>query len=208
MTTLSREQEASLVRAVRDGDAAAFRTLFEAYRDVAFRVAWRMVSHRETALDAVQDGFVQAFRKLDSLEDGASFRAWLLRIVANRAVDLRRRRGVRKALTLHGSAEDGDDAAVIEPAVDQPPDAASERRELADAVRAAMDQLPEDARMVLGMYASGNMTYQEIADALSIPVGTVMSRLYNARKRMKALLGDWLGDVAQESETKERLSHE
>lgn len=182
--------DSELVRRAQAGDGEAFRLLHEAHRDVAFRVAWRLLGNREDALDVVQDGFVRAFAALGSLGDGAGFRAWLLRIVSNRAIDWRRARRLRRMRPLH--AADDDAPGIAEPAAVDPPDAEIQQRELAEAVQHALDRLPDDSRTVLAMYATGQMSYQQIAEALGIPIGTVMSRLYHARRRMRDLLADHL----------------
>lgn len=186
------------VEAAKGGDVEAFRRLHEVHRDVAFRVAWRVVGNRHDALDVVQDAFVRAFEKLATFTGQSSFRSWLLRIVSNRAIDYRRSRRVRRALPFSNGTVDGVGGAP-EPATDDPPGSPAERGELKDAIAAAMDALSDDARQVISMYAGGEMTYQEIADALGIPIGTVMSRLYHARRRMREMLADHLGPAATET---------
>lgn len=186
------------VEAAKRGDVDSFRRLHEAHREIAFRVAWRVVGNRHDALDVVQDAFVRAFEKLDTFSGQSSFRSWLLRIVSNRAIDLRRSRKVRRALPFSRGADD-DAVGAPEPATDDPPGNPAERGELQEAIAAAMDQLSDDARQVISMYAGGEMTYQEIADALGIPIGTVMSRLYHARRKMKEMLAGHLGEMEAES---------
>lgn len=185
------------VAAAKNGDVDAFRRLHEAHREVAFRVAWRVVRDRDDALDVVQDAFVRAFEKLATFTGESSFRSWLLRIVSNRAIDVRRSRRVRRTLPFATGPNDRGVGAP-EPATDDPPDDPAERRELQAAIATAMDALSDEARQVISMYAGGEMTYQEIADALAIPIGTVMSRLYHARRRMREMLNEHLGERATE----------
>jgi RNA polymerase sigma-70 factor (ECF subfamily) len=165
---------------------------------VAFRVAWRVVHDRDDALDVVQDAFVRAFEKLETFTGESSFRSWLLRIVSNRAIDVRRSRRVRRTLPFTSGADDGV-VGVPEPSADDPPESSAERGELQAAIASAMDLLSDEARQVISMYAGGEMTYQEIADALGIPIGTVMSRLYHARRRMREMLSEHLGEAEKEA---------
>ncbi|HUU95804.1 MAG TPA: sigma-70 family RNA polymerase sigma factor [Phycisphaerae bacterium] len=171
------------------GDRDARRVLFERYRAAAYQVALRITGRNEDALDAVQDSFIKAFERLAGFQRQAGFKTWLLRIVTNRALDLLRARRVRLAIPLEGD----DDAGALAPVADQdagPPDEPLERAELAERLARAMESLPADQRAAFALHASGDMTYGQIAEVLGIPVGTVMSRLYHARRRLQAVLAD------------------
>jgi RNA polymerase sigma-70 factor (ECF subfamily) len=181
--------ELRLVDRAAAGDREAQRKLFERYRDAAYRVAFRITGRQADALDVVQDGFIRAFERLSGFQREAGFKTWLLRIVTNRALDLLRARKVRLAIPLDGDDEAGPVATVADHAV-PPPGEPLERRELAQQLEQAVDRLPPQQRAVFALYASGDMTYGQIADALGIPVGTVMSRLYHARQRLQATLAD------------------
>ena len=171
------------------GDQTAQRVLFERYREVAYRVAFRITGRNADALDVVQDSFVKAFARLDSYQGSANFKAWLLRIVSNRALDLLRSRKVRLSLSLDQPDEDGRRTTL--PDADQPsPSAGLEGQEQLDRIQAAIERLPIDQKTVFAMYASDDMTYGQIAEALGIPIGTVMSRLYHARRKLHQYLGD------------------
>jgi RNA polymerase sigma-70 factor (ECF subfamily) len=181
--------ELRLVDLAAGGDREARRELFERYREPAYRVALRITGRPEDALDAVQDGFIRAFERLGDFQREAGFQTWLLRIVTNRALDLLRARKVRLAVPLDG----GDDEERLGPAVadaDSPPEGGLERQELAERLRRAMEALPAEQRAVIALYASGDMSYAQIAEALGIPIGTVMSRLYHARRRLQEMLPD------------------
>lgn len=180
--------EVRLLVAAAGGDREARRRLFEQNREAAYRVAFRITGRHEDALDVVQDAFIRAFEGLAGFQREAGFRAWLLRIVSNRALDLLRSRKVRLAVSLHGGDEEGGPQ-VAAPAA-EPPWRRLEAGETAERIQAAMESLPVEQRTVLAMYAAGEMTYGEIAAALGVPIGTVMSRLYHARMRLKSLLAD------------------
>ena len=179
--------ELRLVQQAAEGDRDARRTLFEQHREIAYRVALRVTSRSEDALDVVQDAFIRAFDRLETFNRESGFRTWFLRIVTNRALDLVRARKVRLAVPLDGSDDDPAPASATGPAQ---PDAGLENAELGDRLRAAIDALPPAQRAVFSLYATGELTYAEIAEALDIPVGTVMSRLYHARQRLHELLPD------------------
>lgn len=181
--------ELRLLANAAQGDAQARRELFETYRSAAFRVAARITGREADALDVVQDSFIKAFERLDAFEGGSSFKTWFLRIVTNRALDLLRSRKVRLAAPLDTSSETGPP----EPGTDQAesdPSRGLEQEELGQQLKQAIDALPPDQKAVFAMYATGEVTYGDIAAALAIPVGTVMSRLYHARKRLQDALAD------------------
>lgn len=179
--------ELRLVELAVAGDRDARRALFERFREPAYRVALRITRRDADALDVVQDSFIRAFARLGEFHGEAGFKTWLLRIVANRALDVLRARKVRLAVPLDA----GDDAPgpAVAAAVD-PPGQGLEQAELAERLRQALDQLPPDQRAVFALYATGEMTYGQIAEAVGIPIGTVMSRLFHARRKLHELLPD------------------
>lgn len=181
--------ELRLVDRATAGDEAARRELFLLHRDIAYRVALRITGRHADALDAVQDAFIRAFERLDTFQRGARFRTWLLRIVSNRALDLMRSRKVRQSISL----DHGDDEAPRElPTRDcnSTPGHNLEQTELRERLQTAIESLPPDQRAVFALYATGEMTYGEIAEVMGIPLGTVMSRLYHARRKLHEQLAD------------------
>lgn len=181
--------EPVLIAAAGRGDREAQRELFERHREAAFHTALRITGRREDALDVVQDAFIKAFESLTRFQQDASFRTWLLRIATNRALDLMRARRVRLAATLGGDEEHGG----IDPPAPDSHDAEGgrlARGELAARLQLAVDALPPDQRAVFSLYATGEVTYGEIAEIVGVPIGTVMSRLFHARRKLKELLGD------------------
>lgn len=181
--------EIYLVDQAAAGDREARRELFERYREPAYRVALRVVGRNEDALDVVQDSFIRAFERLGEFQRESGFQTWLLRIVSNRALDLLRARKVQRAIPLDGD----DDDPRLELAAshaDTQPGRELESRELGERLRRAIETLSPDQRAVFALYATGEMTYGQIAEALGIPIGTVMSRLYHARRRLHEMLPD------------------
>jgi RNA polymerase sigma-70 factor (ECF subfamily) len=180
--------EIQLVERAAAAQRDARRELFERHREAAYRVALRVTGRHEDALDVVQDGFIKAFERLGEFQHGSSFRTWLLRIVTNRALDLLRARKVRLAVSL----DRDDERSPAPPAGDRDaqPGRALEDRELAERLHRALESLPPEQRAVFALYATGDMTYGQIAEAVGVPIGTVMSRLYHARRRLHELLED------------------
>lgn len=167
------------------GDRTALDELFRRYRGVAFRVAHRLLGREPDALDAVQDGFVKVLLNLDRFRGRSSFKTWLLRIVSNAAMDVGRQR--RRDRFSHDAAADAvPPARVVEGAADAELDRADLRR----AIDAALAQLPAAQRQTFVLHVDGEMSYKEVAEALGISIGTVMSRLFYARRKLKTLLAD------------------
>ena len=166
-----------LVRRAQRGDERAFAELMRMHQEIAFRVAY-IVAGGE-AEEAVQDGFLKAWRALWRFRSGAPFRPWLLRIVANEARNRRRASGRRTALALRAAGEgvSGDAASSPETVV------------LADEERtrllAALERLPDDARLVLGCRYLLDLSEAETAAALGVRRGTVKSRTSRALERLR-----------------------
>lgn len=182
-------EELRLVAAAAKGDRDAQRELFERFRDDAYRTAWRITGREADALDVVQDSFIRAFASLANFQKEAGFRTWLLRIVTNRALDLLRSRKLRLAVSLD-AGDDGTQAGGLADPRSAAEDAATalERADAAESVRNAVAALPPEQRAVIALYALNELTYGEIAEVLGVPIGTVMSRLYHARRRVRELL--------------------
>jgi len=170
-------EEPELVRRAQRGDERAFTELMRMHQDIAFRVAY-LVAGTE-AEEAVQDGFLKAWRALWRFRTGAPFRPWLLRIVANEARNRRRAAGRRAALVLRAAGEgvSGDAASSPETAVL----AAEDRARLLD----ALEQLPDDARLVLAYRYLLDLSEAETAAALGVRRGTVKSRTSRALERLR-----------------------
>lgn len=182
-----KQMELRLVDRAAAGDRDARHMLFELHRDAAYAVAVRITRREEDALDVVQDSFIRAFDRLGEFQREAGFRTWLLRIVTNRALDLLRARKVRLAIPVDPS-DDGAGANLV--ATSSAPGARLERDELHARLIDAISSLPPELRAVFALYASGELTYGLIAEVLGIPIGTVMSRLFSARRRLQGLLPD------------------
>ena len=191
--------DALLIEATLAGDTAAFGRLVERYQDRLYNTVFRFLGSAEDARDVVQDAFVQAFVKLESFEGTAAFYTWLYRIALNLAVSLGRRRRHTTSLEL------AKDAFGCEPMDREPgPEMGVLDEERADMVHKALARLNDDHRQILVLREMEGCRYEQIAEILGIPVGTVRSRLFRAllqlRDELAPLLGEELGPVSQSSE--------
>ncbi len=157
------------------GDCEAFEPLVARYQHVLFNVALRMVGDPEDARDVAQTAFVKAFEKLGSFDLRHRFFSWLYRIMLNEALNLVERRRPTVPLTS-------------EVALGLDPGAVLEATECAELVQAALGELPFDSRQVLVLRHFGELSYQEMSEALGIPEKTVKSRLFTARQRLGEIL--------------------
>jgi RNA polymerase sigma-70 factor (ECF subfamily) len=171
------------------GDREALSELFRRYRSVAYRVAYRLLGNEPDALDAVQDAFVKALTHLHGFQGRSSFKTWLLRVVSNTSLDLGRRRGRRAALSFDAMGPVHREE--IEPLVADAAGHDLERVDLRRLLQEALDQLSPAQRQTFVLYAEAGLSYREVAGTLNISVGTVMSRLYYARQKLRVLLEVW-----------------
>src|SRR5205809_7842934 len=179
------QDEAALVARVRAGDRVAFGVLAERYAGVARRVARAVLGDPDDADDAAQDALLSALVKLAQYDPRRPFGPWLLRIVANAATDRRRRRTVRRVEPLDPGLVAGGSR----------PDATAERWALSARLREALAELPERRRVAVVLFDVEGYSHAEIAHVLGIPEGPVRSEVFHARRRLRALLGDWKGDA-------------
>ena len=179
------DSDESLVRRVRAGDTPAFGKLVERYMRRAYYSALGLVGSHEDALDLSQEAFARAFRARERLDPERPFYAWLYQIIRrlcfNFVRDRRtRRRGIESAslwLVHQATARSADN-----------PQETLERREARERVTQALESLPDRDREILVLKEFEGLRYREIAELIGIPMGTVMSRLYSARRRLATAL--------------------
>ncbi len=188
-----------LVDRARNGDPEAFRVLFERYRRRAYALAYGMLHNQDDALDVVQEAFIKAHRYLDKFQGNSSFYTWLYRIVMNLAIDhIRKAKRARHVDFNDALAHHEDDAPVGEEALlprmlGANPHKSFARAEIREQIQAALDTLSENHRAVLIMRELEGMTYEEMAEAMECSKGTIMSRLFHARKNMQKKLLEMMG---------------
>jgi RNA polymerase sigma-70 factor, ECF subfamily len=182
-------EEAFLLGRARQGDLAAFETVVRRYQRRVYGVALRIVRAHDVADDVAQEAFVRAWRSLDRFELGRPFGPWVCRIAANLAVNhvrspRAREEGLPEGYAETRSADPGPLGAVL--------DAEAQR-----VLETAMGELSHEQRAVFVLRAVEEMSYEEIAGALGISPGTVMSRLFRARERLAKALTPYLGAAAR-----------
>ena len=179
--------DADAVSRARNGDHDAFRVLVLRYQGRAYRLAVRLLGDPELARDAVQEAFLKAYGSLGRFEGRSGFYTWLYRLVFNLCIDLKRRD--RSTRHVEWNDEVASNVAPESEAIPAGgPDEESERGELRQALARAIERLPDEARRTLLLREVDGLSYSEIAKALGIPKGTVMSRLHHARRRVRQLL--------------------
>ena len=183
--------ERALIQRCIAGDAVAFEPLVEKYRQRVWRLAYQVLHDREEAWDVAQEAFVRAFHSLPSFRGQSAFYTWLFRITVNVATDRHRQRGAQ-ARAFGPERVTEEEWARSTPDPGRGPDQEAARAEQRERIRRALDALPRKARTIIMLSDVEGLSYREIAEVLNCPIGTVMSRLHNARKRLKGLLGPML----------------
>ncbi len=189
MTDPSPAIDADLLRRAQSGDEAAFGTIMRQHYEKTFRLVFAIVRHEADARDVCQEVWLTIWRELPRFRGDAKFSTWLHPIATRRALDhLRKRRRWfdrclpfnpdDKAITAAPETVTAEDASRLAAGADR-----------AAQLRAALDSLPPKMRAVLALREIEGLSYEEIAQATSIPTGTVMSRLYHARRLLAQKLG-------------------
>lgn len=185
----------TLVHRSREGDQQAFRILVERYQRRIYAVALGMMKDPEDARDVAQEAFIKVHRYLDRFKGDSSFYTWIYRITANVAIDrLRSRKGEGVSLDermAQGEVE-STQPGFLSTRLGTNPQKSTLRRELAEKMAEALQQLPPKHREILLLREVEGMSYEDLASVLDVPKGTVMSRLFHARAKMQKLLEDYL----------------
>ena len=196
-----RARDVVLVDQAKSGDSAAFQKLVIAHQGRLFSVAFGMLRDRDDAMDVVQDAFIKAHRKLGEFEGNAAFSTWLYRIAVNLCIDKKRSDARKRKTDIDDAANrnlDDDDPLYAESKYAPRLSGANPLRNAGDKqlgaqIGKAMAELSDDHRAVVLLREVEGMSYEEIAEALHIPKGTVMSRLFHARKNLQRSLRPVLG---------------
>jgi RNA polymerase sigma-70 factor (ECF subfamily) len=175
--------EDASVEAARRGDRDAFNRLVIRYQSLVYNLAYRTLGNREDAADVTQETFFSAYRHLEEFH-GRAFKRWLLRIAVNACYDLLRRRRRRPSVSLE-ELLGAEEAPLDLPARERGPELAALDAETAAAVQRGLLRLPEEQRLVVVLCDVQGLSYEEAADALGVPIGTVRSRLSRARARLR-----------------------
>jgi RNA polymerase sigma-70 factor, ECF subfamily len=189
------EEDRALIESAQKGDSRAFRKLVERHQRRAFAIAFAMVRDEQDARDLVQEAFVRVYRGLDRFEGSSRFFTWFYRILTNLAIDFMRKPGRRDVVphdegrTMLDAADEADFPFMSKIDGADPLDVVH-RRELGARLSAALEALPPYHRGVVLMREVEGMSYEEMAAAMNVSKGTIMSRLFHARQKLQRALGD------------------
>jgi len=183
-------EDMELLARSKSGDVAAFAALVRHYEERVYNLACRLVGNSSDAADIAQDAFLAAYEGLGRFRGDAAFYTWLYRIVVNKALTYRKARAARPEFAASAGNPSPFDSVGDET---DDPLAAAERKEEQAAVQAAIAALPQDFRAVVVLKDIEGFEYEEIADILSIALGTVKSRLHRGRLLLREALKPYLG---------------
>lgn len=187
-----------LVDRARTGDEQAFRALFERYHRRAYSLAFGVVRHRDDALDVVQEAFIKAHRHISKFEGTSSFYTWLYRIVMNLSIDhIRRTKRTRNVefddAVGQGESDSVGEESLLPKVLGENPGRSLVRKEMREQIGSALAELSDNHRAVLVMRELEGLSYEEMAQAMGCSKGTIMSRLFHARRNMQKRLLELMG---------------
>jgi RNA polymerase sigma-70 factor (ECF subfamily) len=182
------ESEQALVRSALGGDQKAYKALFETYRQAIFHITVKIVRNQDEANDLVQETFIKAFGSLKSYDHNYRFSTWLYKIAANCSIDFLRKRKIDSmSLDKPIATKDGDVQMEI-PDDTYNPEKDLRNRQQSTGIEDAIESLPEKYKEVIVLRHKEDKSYEEIAEMLKVPVGTVKARIFRARELLKKKL--------------------
>jgi RNA polymerase sigma-70 factor (ECF subfamily) len=180
--------DTTLIQRAVQGDQKAYAEILQEYRGRIYNLVYRMVRNREEAEDLVQEAFVKAFSSLASFNAEYAFSTWLYKIAINNCIDhLRRKKLKTYSMDKPVQSQDGEFSREF-PDVSLSPDKPLLAKERSSLIERAIDGLPEKYRVVIILRHNEERSYEEIADLLSLPLGTVKARIFRAREMLKKKL--------------------
>ena len=189
-TDHSSADDQTLVRAARRGEMAAFEELVARHRDKIYARAYSMMRNEEEANDLSQEAWVKGWQRLRQFQGESSFGTWMTRIVINLCLDQLRKQKRQRTESIEAMDEESGGVERQMPVITVNPTAGLERGELRQRIDRALGQLSYEHRTVLVLHEFEEMEYRQIAKTMGCSIGTVMSRLFYARRKLAALLAD------------------
>ena len=186
----SSADDKSLVQAAQKGDMGAFEELVARHRDKIYARAYSMMRNEEEAIDLSQEAWVKSWQRLKQFQGESSFGTWMTRIVINLCLDQLRRHKRQRAESIEAMDEESGGVERHMPVVTVNPTEGLERVELRQRIDQALSQLSHAHRTAIVLHEFEGLEYKEIAKAMECSIGTVMSRLFYARRKMAVLLSD------------------
>jgi RNA polymerase sigma-70 factor (ECF subfamily) len=203
------DPDLALVQRTQQGDRSAFRALFDKYHRRVFAVSLAVVKNPQDAHDVVQEAFVRVHRHLGSFQGASSFYTWLYRITMNLSIDHHRRKKTARQVDYDDGIlrEDGESEAadrIVPSYAGNDPGRAHAQKELAERMQEALATLPPYHQEVIVLREVDGLSYEEIAKIMKVPKGTIMSRLFHARRKMQHALSDYVaGELKPQDERAE-----
>jgi len=180
MRALDAADELAAIRAVKVGDAEAFRALVDAYKDRIYALAWRMLRDRHEAEDIAQDAFLRAFSAIERFDESQPFSHWMLKITSNLCINrIRKKRPTPMAIEAEN--EPAGVRASAAPHADE-----LTYRQLREGIDVELDKLPEVQRTAFVLFHQEELPYSRISELLGRPVGTIKSDIHRARRQLIA----------------------
>ncbi len=185
-----KKDDLELVRKARQGDSKAYDQLVVMYKDIVYSIVYRMVHNKQEAEDLTQEAFIKAYKSMASFNEDYAFSTWLFKIATNNCIDFFRKRKL-KTYSMNQSVHYKDEEVQHEYADDEPTIeselVASERSRM---ITKAIDKLPEKYKVVIIMRHQKEYSYDQIAEELNLPLGTIKARIFRGREMLnKALRG-------------------
>ncbi len=188
---LTPDQEREIIRRVQEGDREAFEELVNAYKRKAYYTAVSFVNNHEDALDLSQDAFVKAFKAIKTFDLNSPFFPWFYKIIKNHCLNYIK----KSARVRNDSIDELEEEQYMQFRENRPnPREQFEQNQEREQLWEAINRLKPDFREIIIMKHFHNLSYKEIADALDIPIGTVMSRLFNARQELREKYLEVIGE--------------
>ena len=186
------EDELTLVARAQAGDAQAFNELVTRYRTRAYAMIYNMVRNEQDAWDLAQDGFLKAWKSIGRFRGQSSFFTWLYRILMNVTIDWVRKRQIEGGVEFDDTQalQAIEPGATTAPRAELQPVARLKDKEIRERIDASIERLSPEHRTVIVLREIEGLEYQEIADIMDCSIGTVMSRLFYARKKLQTMLKD------------------
>jgi RNA polymerase sigma-70 factor (ECF subfamily) len=186
----SSAEEPELVKAAQKGDMAAFEELIARHRDKIYARAFSMMRNEQDAIDLSQEAWVKGWQRLAQFQGESSFGTWMTRIIINLCLDQLRKHKRQRSESIEAMDQESGGVERHMPVVTVNPTAGLERTELRQRIDKALAQLSYEHRTVLILHEFEEMEYKQIAKTMECSIGTVMSRLFYARRKMAGLLAD------------------
>ncbi|MFT5232257.1 MAG: RNA polymerase sigma factor (sigma-70 family) [Candidatus Krumholzibacteriia bacterium] len=183
-----RHQDLKTVRRCKRGEEAAFEEILNSYRGPIYHLCYRMTHNAEDARDLAQEVFIKVFSLLDRFDENYAFSSWLFRIATNHCIDHLRRNKLRFLSLDGGVGQDGEEYEFQLPDKGPTPDVVLQRKEALARLEEVISELPPHYRAITMLRHDQQMSYEEIADVLSLPLGTVKARIHRARQQIQQML--------------------